>query len=128
MKLNEVLTIASVSSLLTVGGALSTWKPDPPPCDIGAESLKAMAEQEKRLYQSNEDLRLAVSKLPDGQKDLVAELEAAGRLKLRLEDKLKEAEAARKAADSRPCDAGGKPDSGLSVLLPALEAPEKKSP
>lgn len=116
--------INPVSSAL-LGGALvamaiqATKPPVPPPCDINKQALDAIENQNKSLFESNKDLRDALSKLPeDKQKFIDDQIKAQSKAR-ELDEKIAEAEKAKRdaeraeqAAKDKPCQPASKPTSG----------------
>jgi hypothetical protein len=111
----------SVSSAL-LGGALVAAavqmnKPPPSaPCEINKQALESIERQNKNLFDSNEDLRKAINKLPEDKQKFIEDQVKAQTKARELDEKIAEAEKAKRdaeraeqAAKDKPCQPASKP-------------------
>lgn len=130
MKISEFGMVAGLVSAISVGGTIAAYKPEPAPppvCEINKDALDAIEDQNKQLFASNDDLRNAISKMPDDAKAFVADhLAVASKLR-DLDNKITQAEDAKESYEALkdgvsdvPCVNGAIPSTGRILYSEAL--------
>jgi hypothetical protein len=118
MKISEFGMVAGLVSAISVGGTIAAYKPEPAPppvCEINKDALDAIKDQNKQLFASNDDLRNAISKMPDDAKTFVADHVAVANKLRELNDKITQAEDAQNSYNKLSDDLSKHPCEKPSV-------------